>query len=287
MLATLSSRMRHPRPTSLRAPLAALFSLLLFPFSASSNPPAAPEGMLLIRAGSYQSLYRSPDQPLAIPVAAFLLDEHPVTNADYLAFVTANPNWRRSQTSELFADEAYLRHWASDLDLGPDAAILADLPVVNVSWYAARAYARYHGKRLPSLAEWEYVARASETNPDGTSEESHTQRILEWYVKPNPPFAAWTQGNFRNVHGIYDMHGLVWEWVENFNTSLTTGESRGDTGLERDLFCGSASVGAADFRDYASFMRYGFRSSLQAKYSVGNLGFRCAADAPTPTQTRP
>jgi len=72
------------------------------------------------------------------------------------------------------------------------------------------------------------------------------------------------------------MHGLIWEWTENFNNSLVTGESRSDSTLNQQMFCGSAAIGAVDPSDYAAFMRYGFRSSLEAKYTVSSLGFRCA-----------
>ena len=61
--------------------------------------------------------------------------------------------------------------------------------------------------------------------------------------------------------------------------AMVTGESRADTGLERDLFCGSGAAGARDPSDYAAFMRAGYRSSLRANYAVPNLGFRCAVDA--------
>jgi len=74
------------------------------------------------------------------------------------------------------------------------------------------------------------------------------------------------------------LHGLVWEWVADFNTAMVTGDARGYTGLDRQLFCGSGAVGAQDLSNYAAFMRYGFRSSLQADYCVHNLGFRCAQD---------
>jgi formylglycine-generating enzyme len=60
----------------------------------------------------------------------------------------------------------------------------------------------------------------------------------------------------------------------DFNSALVTGESRADAALERTLYCGSGAIGAADFEDYAAFMRYAFRSSLEAHYSVANLGFR-------------
>ena len=60
---------------------------------------------------------------------------------------------------------------------------------------------------------------------------------------------------------------------------MTTGESRADTGLERNLFCGAGAAGARDLTDYPAFMRIGLRSSLRANYAVPNLGFRCARDA--------
>lgn len=256
---------------------------LLYLLTSVTALAASAQDMCDIPAGAIEPLYTTPDAPNQIAIPAFQLDKHPVTNREFLAFVTANPRWRKSKISTLFSDETYLRHWKSDTDLGPDGDSFSDLPVVNVSWYAARAYARWAGKRLPTQAEWEYAALASETNPDGRKEEGYYKRILEWYGQPNTGFAHWEPGKFQNLYGVYDLHGLVWEWVEDFNTSLTTGESRGDSGLDRKFFCGSASVGASDFKDYAAFMRYGFRSSLQANYTVNNLGFRCAKDIPTET----
>jgi len=242
--------------------------------------------MRLIPGGNFKPLYQNAALPESEPVASFWLDQSAVSNRQFLAFVEANPKWRRSQVSPLFADRNYLKHWAGDLDLGPRRELLADLPVVNVSWYAARAYARWAGKRLPTQSEWEYAALASETLADGRNETGHYQRILDWYSKPTRDFSEWRPGAFRNAHGIHDMHGLVWEWVEDFNTSLSTGESRGDTSLDRKFFCGSASIGASDFKDYAAFMRYGFRSSLTASFTNATLSFRCAQDA-TPDQTHP
>lgn len=266
--------------------MTALSRLLLALCLAAVAADAAdgPLGMKRIPAGSYQPLYRSPNAPNVEESPSFWLDARAVTNREFLAFVTKNPKWRRSAVSRLFSDENYLRHWAGDLDLGPEGETFADLPVVNVSWYAARAYARWKGKRLPTQAEWERVALASETQADARDEPGHYQRILDWYSKPSRGFADWRPDAYANLYGIYDLHGLVWEWVDDFNTSLSTGESRGDSGLDRKFFCGSASIGAADFKDYAAFMRYGFRSSLKANYAVANLGFRCAKDAEPPAQ---
>jgi len=246
----------------------------------SALPAALPVEAILtplvtIPAGAWRPFYPGKDEPPLVEVAAFQLEEHAVTNRQFLAFVKANPEWRKSQVPTLFADEQYLDHWTSDLEFPENCA---DSPVVNVSWFAARSYAFWIGRRLPTLAEWENAARASETGEDGSSEEGHKQRILTWYSKPTPEIPAAVRSGYRTVHGAFDLHGLVWEWVDDFNTALVTGESRGNSGLDRELFCGSGSVGSVDPSDYAAFMRYALRSSLDANYGLQNLGFRCASD---------
>jgi formylglycine-generating enzyme required for sulfatase activity len=78
------------------------------------------------------------------------------------------------------------------------------------------------------------------------------------------------------------MHGLVWEWNYDFNSALTTGESRGSANSDNTLFCGGGSLQANDKNDYAAFLRFALRSSLKAKYTVSNVGFRCVKDAAKP-----
>ncbi len=223
----------------------------------------------LIAAGIWRPLFPGKDDDKEVPVAAFHLESHAVTNAQFLAFVKAQPQWRRSQIKGLFAEPNYLKHWLSDLQIPQDTD---QSPVTHVSWFAARAYAEWIGRRLPTLAQWEYAATS------GADQESD-QRILDWYAEPTPTIPAAVKSKQCNSWGVYDMHGLIWEWLEDFNSALVTGESRGDSGLDRQLFCGSGSVGAADPSDYAAFMRFGFRSSLQASYTIQNLGFRCATSA--------
>jgi formylglycine-generating enzyme required for sulfatase activity len=83
-----------------------------------------------------------------------------------------------------------------------------------------------------------------------------------------------------NYHGVHDMHGLAWEWVQDFNTVFITGESRSDQGELKQFYCAAGSSAAADSDkgNYAAFLRFAFRGSLEADFSVGNLGFRCAKD---------
>jgi len=226
----------------------------------------------LIPGGIHRPLYTDAAAG-AIVIAPFRLDARAVTNADFLAFARAHLRWRKSQVKPLFADANYLRHWRGDLTPGPAAA--PNAPVVNVSWFAARAYCRAAGGRLPSTAQWEYAAAASEHAPDATGDPAFIARVLAWYAEPRDAHHA----GFRNYYGLYDMHGAGWEWVSDFNAALTSGESRADSSRERQLFCAAGVVGARTYTDYPSFLRNAYRSSLSGRYTHRDLGFRCAAAA--------
>ena len=233
-----------------------------------------------IDGGEYMPLYRTPYDAGAVQVAPFEMDVYPVTNLDFLAFVRANHEWRRSVVSRLFADANYLRHWESDSTLGSHA--LPKGPIVNVSWFAAMAYTDWTGARLPTEAEWEFAAAAGARHPDGRIDPDHYQRIVDWYGRPTPVRTEPVGSTTRNYWGVHDLHGLVWEWVFDFNSSTVTGESRNNADLDRKLFCGSGSIGASDFRDYPAFMRFAFRSSLEGAYTTPNLGFRTIRDLARP-----
>lgn len=277
-LTYMSKRTDRPQRRPASRPILAALVLAVTGLAAAEPPP----GMVLIPAGTYTPLLRDPSGPVQIPVAAFCLDEHPVTNGEFLAFVRANPRWRRSQVAPLFADGRYLAHWAGDLELGPKAP--AESPVVWVSWFAARAYARWAGKRLPTTAEWEHAAAAGLHGPDGRGEPDFAARVLEWYATPAPAVLPAAGEGRPNFYGARDLLDLVWEWVDDFNSAMVNGDSRG--GGAPGFFCAGAAAGARDPSDFPAFMRAGYRSSLNANYTVANLGFRCARDLNS-TSTHP
>ena len=219
----------------------------------------------VIGAGTYRPLFPPSANATQIAVASFSLDKTPATNAEFLAFVSAHPEWQRDRVARVFAESPYLSHWASSTSLG---AARADQPVVNVSWFAARAYCSSRGMRLPTEAEWEHAAAASSTSADGSSDPAWRADILALYSRPSPSTLP-SVGGKANFWGVSDMHGVVWEWVLDFSNAtmaFTSGSG----------FCGAMPGAATDTTDFAAFERVAFRTSLHASYTIKNLGFRCA-----------
>lgn len=229
--------------------------------------------MVPIQGDTYIPLYGR--DSLQVTISDFDMDVYPVTNKEYLQFVKDHPKWRRSAILKLFADKNYLSQWDSDTALNSNQSL--DAAVTNVSWFAAKDYCECQGKRLPTIDEWEYVGMANEELPDARTLKEYNEYILSWYEKPKT-FNNEIASTFKNYWGVFDLHGLVWEWTLDFNSVLVSGESRKDVDNDSNLFCGSAAIGATDLMNYAAFMRYAIRGSVKARYTMKNLGFRCVKD---------
>jgi formylglycine-generating enzyme len=199
----------------------------------------------------------------SVRLAGFLIDRHEVTNAEFAAFVRAVPAWSPDHIRPEAHNGAYLRHWAN----GRPPAGATNEPVVYVSWYAADAYCRWAGKRLPTEAEWEHAARgglAGEVFPWGEAMPDSTR--VNWsgsgIGRPVPV------GRYPpNGYGLYDMAGNVWEytadpWVEG-------GGPVRDSTVRRVIRGGSFGGAAVNLR-----VRYG--DSHPAVGAGPHGGFRCA-----------
>lgn len=260
---------RRDRGTRIRpsARILALSALLLvanagFTSALATKPVRNRSAMAAIPAGHYLPLYA--DGMPALEVGAFSMDRRPVTQAQFLAFAHANPTWLKG------------------VDAGSSAP---GRPMTGVTWFAARAYCAAQGKRLPTTAEWEYVAAADEHHRDATRDRSFSARLVSLYTTRPEARAGGAGERFTNVYGVSAMHGLVWEWTSDFDGGRAEHAGHRMAGMKHEgghqahmLFCASAAIGASNPGDYAAFMRYGFRAGLTRTSAHQMLGFRCAAN---------
>ncbi|TAF10991.1 MAG: serine/threonine protein kinase [Nostocales cyanobacterium] len=143
-----------------------------------------------------------------VTIEPFFMGKYPITQAQWKAV-------------------AALPKVTQPLNLNPTKFKGANLPIDNISWYEAVEFClRLSMKtgrnyRLPSEAEWEYACRAGTTTSFHFGETITSDLIncngSETYaVEPKSRFRTKTTdvGSFdvANAFGLYDMHGLVWEW---------------------------------------------------------------------------
>lgn len=249
----------------------AALALLLFPVA---GLPAGNGDYVNLPGGSFRSALKYEDRKGDTRIAPFALMRKPVTNAEFMAFVQCHPQWRRDRVAKVFAEPRYLSHWAAPGTLG--AGALPQQPVVQVSWFAAQAYCETQGARLPTWDEWEYAAAADETRRDARRDPAWRERILRWYSRPSTQALPRAGLQGPNTYGIQDLHGLVWEWTDDFSALLVAADNRNQGDADNAKFCGAGALSMDDRDNYAVLMRVAMLSSLDAEDTTLNLGFRCA-----------
>jgi formylglycine-generating enzyme required for sulfatase activity len=89
-------------------------------------------------------------------------------------------------------------------------------PVINMRWYDAAAYVDWLRQvtgeeyRLPTEAEWEYACRAGTTTMYAWGNEA-SKEMANYSADKTTKVGAYSANKF----GLYDMHGNVWEWIED------------------------------------------------------------------------
>lgn len=197
------------------------------------------------------------DRPVRrIFVDAFYLDAHETTNQEYAAFVKAAHhrapyNWPQGKVPE-----------------GK-----GKLPVVDVSWDDAVAYAKWAGKRLPTEAEWERAARGiveGAKYPWGNREPEKADARFD--VPDGPGEVAKFPANY---FGVYDVAGNVWEWcadwygIDYYAAAAEKNPAGPEAGLYRVLRGGS-------WADVPKYLTCANRSWARPAERSPNIGFRCA-----------
>ncbi len=190
------------------------FLSFMLPAQARSND------IVLIPGGHFQmgSIEGKPDERPAhtIHVDTFYIDRYPVTNAQYARFLNVFGN--QEQGGKKWLDnEGPLSSWLCKIQKknGRFEAKRGyeNHPVIKVSWYGARAYALWMGKRLPTEAEWEKAARGGLENQRyvyGGSLDIHQANVGGFHS--TTPVGCYPPNGF----GVYDMVACVWQWCSDW-----------------------------------------------------------------------
>ena len=229
----------------------------------SVTPPPFGD-MMLIPAGQFQmgsdDEEAQPDEQLrTVRVDAFYMDTYEVTNAQFKAFVDANPNWQKDRIANRFHNGDYLKPWNDN----NYPAGTANHPVTYVSWHAAMAYAEWAGKRLPTEAEWEYAARGGTAEMKYPWGNNISNRQANYQNNVGRTTAV---GRYAaNGYGLHDMAGNVWEWcIDEYGTSIPAN--------------GPRVLRGGGWRNSAESLRVSARSRAAPAITYDDLGFRCVRD---------
>ena len=225
--------------------------LLLFSFNfVIANEP--PEGMVLIPAGN--------------ELDAFYMDKFEVTNSQFKKFLDENPLWQKEKALISLVGDTYLSGWEGNMY--PKGR--ANHPVCDISWFAAKAYAEWVGKDLPTQAQWERAARGNlkeKTFPWGNSSPENNANFDRYTAKVSfsiPPTEK--VGSYQPNHfGLFDMIGNVEEWCLD-RLDVTDIHGRYHRMRGGSWFSEIEELSIAN------------QSQHPAADSMGTLGFRCVSE---------
>ncbi len=157
-------------------------------------------------------------------------------------------------------------------------------PVINVSWNDAKQYVRWLSRktgksyRLPSEAEWEYAARAGTRTRYWWGDAIGSDNAIcarcgsRWDNKRTVPV-----GSFRpNRFGLYDVHGNVWEWVEDCSHKSYAGAPTNGRPWTTGGNCRKRILRGGSWGEAPGHLRSALRIRSGTGVRVNSGGFRVA-----------
>ena len=222
---------------------------ILFVFMVRYGRTGPPEGMALV--------------PAADGTDPFYMDIYEVTNADYQQFIDANPQWQKDKALTSVVGDDYLSLWNGNIYPKRQA----NHPVVKVSWFAAKAYAEWVGKELPTQAQWEKASRGGLTGkiypwgdarPNNRANYDRYTDITDFKHPPTKEVGSYLP----NEYGLYDMAGNVEEWCRD----------RLDV---NDIHGRYHRIRGGSWFDSTEDIRISRRSQHPVDDGIATLGFRC------------
>jgi formylglycine-generating enzyme len=247
----------------------------------SSQPEKQYEDMIFVEGGTFMMGSENGDYD-EVPVhkvelSSFYIDKYEVTNEEFCEFLNELGNREEGGKLWLEIDDEDCLIMEENGIFRPEPG-KAKNPVIEVSWYGAKSFAKWAGKRLPTEAEWEYSARGGQKSKHFLYSGSNVATDVAWY-DANSGGKTHPVGLLKpNELGIYDMSGNVWEWCSDWYSDQYYENSpvknpQGPKDKDFKLLRGGAWVSIADqvrstIRDYA------YPTST---YYLN--GFRCVKDA--------
>jgi formylglycine-generating enzyme required for sulfatase activity len=198
----------------------------------------------------------APQRTVFVPV--FYIDKYEVSNALYKKFVEST---KRTPPVNTINSEYTI--WKD----GTYPAELAHHPVVNVTWFDAKAYCEWAGERLPTAIEWEKAARGPYGNiyPWGNEFFPGYANLYSKglsYVNQSTVLVG-TYSKSKSYYDVHDLAGNVWEWT------ASSGKNPGD--LRK-----SAKGGGWGYNGNKNSARASNSIYFTPDYTSNCLGFRCA-----------
>jgi formylglycine-generating enzyme len=214
-----------------------------------------------------------------VTISRFYLDRYEVTNASFQRFIRARPEWSAARIPKRFHNGNYLKDWNGD----NFPAGKGNHPVVNVSWYAAVAYCRWSGKRLPTEAEWEFAARGGLKDKTFSWGDALVDSSRANYAGSNINGTTPIRSYPANGYGLFDMAGNVWEftadeWAPYSNLPQVDPVAGGKLFLDQSFseVTTRRVIRGGSFAGAPLNLRVTYRDSHPPEGAQPFVGFRCA-----------
>jgi len=223
-----------------------------------------------------------------VTVSTFYMSVYEVTNAQFAAFLNAEGNQEEGGTEwyEIGSSNAKIKEIGGGIFEVEEG--FERHPVMEVSWYGARAYAAWLSEqtgqsyRLPTEAEWEYAARGGEAGAKDGFLYSGSDDIdaVAWYRENSGSRTHEVGQKQPNQLGLYDMSGNVWEWVQDcWHEDYKGAPEDGSAWLESDGGnCGRRVVRGGSWYNLPDGCRVAYRYWNGSDGRNNFDGFRLARD---------
>ena len=248
----------------------------------TKSQPASYADMIFVQGGTF--LMGSNDgydneKPIhKVYVKDFYIDKYEVTNEQFCKFLNEKGNQSEGGAEWLDIKDTVCKIVKQGGRYVPVSGY-ANHPVIEVSWYCARAFCQWAGGRLPTEAEWEYAARGGNKSKGYKYSGSNDVGSVAWY-DGNAGGKTHPVGTKQpNELGLYDMSGNVWEWCNDwygsdyYSKSPYENPQGATSGTSRVLRGGSWDDDAINCRVANRYWDY-------SVYSLNNYGFRVVQDSP-------